>query len=77
MTTVVGTNPVPVKVMTGEVAPVNSVDGVSEVMAGAGLSTSRLAGVLETVPFDTTTARLPPLVNWLAGTVAVSWVALE
>lgn len=72
----VGTNPVPVSVTTGEVAPVKTGDGVSEVTVGAGLSTSRLAGVLETDPLETTTARLPPLVNWVAGMAAVSWVEL-
>lgn len=73
----VGTNPVPVKVTTGEVAPTSTLDGEKEETAGAGLSTSRLAGVLPVLPLATTTARLPPLVNWLAGTVAVSLLALE
>lgn len=74
--TVVGTKPVPVTVMTAGVAPVSSLAGATEVMAGVGLSTSRLIGELMTDPSRTTTANSAPLTNWLAGTVAVSCVLL-
>jgi len=77
--TVVGTNPVPVTVMFGEVAPVGSLVGDTEVIAGAGLSTSRSTSVpdpLVNEPFDTTTAKSAPLTSWLAGTVAVNSVLL-
>ena len=69
---VVGTKPVPVTAMTSEEDPTTSVVGESEEITGAGLSTSKLAAVLPTVPLITTTERLPPLVSWLAGTMAVS-----
>lgn len=74
--TVVGTKPVPVAVTTSEDDPTSPVEGETEEMTGAGLSTSKLPGVLLTVPLTTTTERLPPLVNWLAGTAAVSEEAL-
>ena len=77
--TVVGTNPVPVTVMFGEVVPAGSLVGDTEVIAGAGLSTSRLTGVpdpLVSEPFDTTTVKSAPLTSWLAGTVAVNSVLL-
>jgi hypothetical protein len=62
--TVAGTNPVPVTVTTGDVAPVTSIVGDTDAIAGAGLSTSRFSGVpdpLLTDPFDTTTANSVPL----------------
>ena len=61
--TVAGTNPVPVTVITGEVAPVAMLVGDMSVIVGAGLSTSRLIGVLDPLlsdPFNTTTGNSPP-----------------
>jgi hypothetical protein len=76
---VVGTKPVPATVMTAGAAPVSSVMGDIDAIVGEGLSTSRLIVVPEPLlddPFDTTTCICAPLVNWLAGTVTVSCVAL-
>jgi hypothetical protein len=75
--TVVGTKPVPVTVMTADAAPVSSLAGDTDVIVGAGLSTSRFIAVPEALlddPFDTITDISAPLANWLAGTVAVSCV---
>jgi hypothetical protein len=77
--TVVGTNPVPVTMMFGEVAPVCSLVGDTEVIVGGGLSTSRLIGAPDPMlndPFSTTTDSSAPLTSWLAGTVAVNCVLL-
>ena len=77
--TVVGTKPVPVTVMTADATPVSSLVGDTDVIVGAGLSTSRLIAVPEPLfadPFDTTTCICAPLVSWLAGTVTVSCVLL-
>lgn len=77
--TVAGTNPVPVSVTTGELAPVSSISGEIDVIAGAGLSTSRFTGVpvpLLTDPFNTATGSFPPLASCAAGMVAVSFTPL-
>jgi hypothetical protein len=74
-----GTNPVPLTVSAGEVAPSNSAAGEMDVMAGEGLSISRLTGVAALLvedPFSTITDSCAPLAIWAAGMVAVSWVAL-
>lgn len=77
--TVVGTNPVPATVMFGGIVPVGSLVGDTEVIVGAGLSTSRLIGAPDPLlndPFSTTTDSSAPLTSWLAGTVAVNCVLL-
>jgi hypothetical protein len=74
--TVDGTKPVPVKEITADAVPVNSVVVDSDVIVGAGLSTSRSTGVLTLLPFETSTASSAPFVSWVAGTVAVRLVAL-
>jgi len=76
--TVEGTNPVPVTTTSADAVPAGSLAGEIDVIVGAGLSTSRWTVVpeLPVVPFTTVTASSAPLLIWLAGTVAVSWVAL-
>lgn len=75
----VGTKPVPTTEIVVEGAPEKNEDGVSEVIAGEGLSISKLTAAplaLVLFPFNTTIGRLPPDSNWLAGTDAVSCVEL-
>jgi hypothetical protein len=77
--TVVGTKPVPVKLTTADAVPARTLVGDIVVMAGAGLSTSRLAASADPLlndPFCTTTGISAPLTNCVAGTVAVNCVAL-
>jgi len=62
---VVGTKPAPVTV-TEEDPPITVEEGDMDVIAGTGLSTSTLVGVLlplVIVPFSTSTVSCPPLVN--------------
>jgi hypothetical protein len=56
LTTVEGTNPVPVRVTTADGTPANAVLGDIEAITGAGLSTSKSIIELELlVPFETAT----------------------
>jgi len=71
-----GTKPVPVKVMTADAIPAIAELEDMEVMTGAGLSTSRLIAVELLAPFETTTGCSAPLASCVAGSAAVSCVAL-
>ena len=56
LTTVDGTNPVPVRVTTTDAAPAAAVEGDIEVITGAGLSTSNAIAEVELlVPLETRT----------------------
>jgi hypothetical protein len=75
---VVGTNPVPVTVIVGVLAPVISLVCDSDVRVGAGLFTVKFTGVpdpLLTDPFMTATASCPPLTICPDGITAVNRVA--
>jgi hypothetical protein len=77
--TVAGSNPVPATVTTGELVPVVSIAGEIEEIVGDGLltvSSTAVPGPLLTVPFMIITANCAPLASWVAGTTAVSPVAL-
>ena len=75
--TVEGSNPAPKKVMTADAEPASAVLTDIKEMTGVGLSTSRsIVVLLPVVPFDITTGSWAPFVSYVAGTVAVSWLAL-
>jgi hypothetical protein len=77
--TVAGSNPVPVNVITGEIVPVVSIAGEIEEIVGDGLLTVSSTAVpdpLLTVPFMIVTGSCAPRASWVAGTRAVSAVAL-
>ena len=77
--TVVGTKPVPATATADAAVPTPSAAGESAVMAGEGLSTSRLTAALPALlksPFTATMESMAPTASWLAGIDAVTWLVL-
>lgn len=73
------TKPVPVTFTVRDAVFTLSADGLRAAIVGAGLSTSKFAGVpvpLQTDPFRTTTASCPPVVICAAGMTAVNFALL-